>query len=110
MHPSAPLRRMLAAALLFTAASGMALAQTTGTMAPTGPAPASPTQKLPLGDRFKTAAAATAHCPGDTVVWSTFSKSKSFHLAGSKHYGTTKHGGYVCEHDALAFGYHAAKN
>ncbi|MBB5373661.1 hypothetical protein [Acidocella aromatica] len=59
---------------------------------------------------FKTEAAATAHCPGDTVVWSTLSKSKSYHLSSSKLYGKTKHGAYVCKADADAAGYHQAKN
>jgi hypothetical protein len=66
--------------------------------------------KLPSGEKFSTAAAAAAHCPGDVVVWSTFSKSKAFHLAASRYYGKTKHGAYVCEKDALAAGFHAAKS
>jgi hypothetical protein len=65
--------------------------------------------KLPSADKFKTVAAATAHCPNDTVVWSALSTSKSFHLATSKLYGKTKHGAYVCEKDALAAGYHTSK-
>jgi hypothetical protein len=66
--------------------------------------------RLPLSDRFKTAAAASAHCPGGTVVWSSLSKSKSFHLSGSRYYGTTKHGAYVCKSDALQFGFHQARS
>jgi hypothetical protein len=65
--------------------------------------------RLPSGEEFKTAAAATAHCPSDTVVWSTLSKSKSYHLSSSKYFGKTKHGAYVCEKDATAAGFHAAK-
>jgi hypothetical protein len=68
-----------------------------------------PPGKLPASDKFTTVAAATAHCPGDTVVWSSFSKSQVYHLAASKYYGKTKHGAYVCEKDADAFGYHASK-
>lgn len=60
-------------------------------------------------DKFSTAAAAAAHCPGDTVVWSTLSKYKVFHLSNSKYYGKTRHGAYVCEKDAVAAGYHASK-
>jgi len=66
--------------------------------------------KFPNGEKFPTAAAAAAHCPGDVVVWSTFTKSKAFHLAASRYYGKTKHGAYVCEKDALAAGFHAAKS
>jgi hypothetical protein len=67
-------------------------------------------KKFPKEDEFKTVAEAAAHCPGDTVVWSTLAKSHSFHLAGSKRYGTTKHGAYVCEKEALSLGFHQAKN
>jgi hypothetical protein len=78
-------------------------ATTTHTAKPT-------TAKLPKADAFKTAAEATAHCPGDTVVWASLSKSKSFHTASSKLYGKTKHGAYVCKADATSFGFHQAKN
>jgi hypothetical protein len=110
-------------ALTFACAMGvapLAMAQTTaapaGTMAPmTMAAPAAhaakpASGKLPKADSFKTVADASAHCPGDTVVWSTLSKSKSFHLADSKSFGKTKHGGYVCKADAISFGFHQAKN
>jgi len=75
-------------------------------------APVAPAAKAMAGKlaSFKTLGAATAHCPGDAVVWSTLSKSKSFHLAGSKYYGKTKHGAFVCKSEALAAGFHAAKN
>ncbi len=66
--------------------------------------------KFPAAEKFSTAAAAAAHCPGDVVVWSTFTNSKAFHLAASRYFGKTKHGAYVCEKDALAAGFHAAKS
>ena len=59
--------------------------------------------------RFKTVAAATAHCPSDTVIWTTGSKSKSYHLSTSKYYGKTKHGFYACKAEADTAGYHASK-
>jgi len=65
--------------------------------------------KVPVADKFKTAAAAAEHCPSDTVVWSSFSSSHVYHLPASKYYGKTKHGAYVCEKDAAAYGYHASK-
>jgi len=65
---------------------------------------------FPAAQKFPTAAAAAAHCPGDVVVWSSFTKTKAFHLAASRYYGKTKHGAYVCEKDALAAGFHASKN
>ncbi|WP_297369556.1 hypothetical protein [Acidocella sp.] len=66
--------------------------------------------KLAADQEFKTEAAAAAHCPGDQVVWSALTKSKSFHTSHSKYFGKTKHGAYVCEKDALAAGFHKAKN
>jgi len=65
---------------------------------------------LPRDETFTTVAAAQASCPADTVVWSTFSRSKSFHLAASRYFGKTKHGAFVCEKVALAAGFHAAKS
>ena len=108
-------------ALPFACAMGaapLAVAQTTtsnsmGSMnmaAPAAPAKHAKSTRLPKADLFKTAADATAHCPGGTVVWTAGGKSKSFHLASSKYYGKTKHGAYACQADATSFGYHAAKN
>jgi hypothetical protein len=65
---------------------------------------------LAAGEKFSSVATAQAHCPGDTVVWSTMSKSKTFHTSSSKYFGKTKHGAYVCEKTATAAGFHAAKN
>lgn len=91
----------------------IAVAQTGGTMVPVSSA-ATGSQanmaRLPKTDIFKTVAEASAHCPASTVVWSTLSKSRSFHLSGSRYYGTTKHGAYVCKSDALAFGFHQARS
>lgn len=117
--------RRLLPALTFACAMGMAplaIAQTAApvaTMAPTSSmAPAAKpatvkaatAAKLPKTDEFKTLAEATAHCPSDTVVWSSLTKSKAYHLSGSKLFGKTKHGAYVCKGDADSFGFHAAKN
>ncbi len=106
-------RFILPAACALALAAAPAMAQSAGgaTVAPAGvaaPTKAKP-MKLPAADAFKTVALATAHCPGDTVVWSTLSKSKSYHTASSKYYGKTKHGAYVCEKDATAAGFHASK-
>ncbi|WP_298282640.1 hypothetical protein [Acidocella sp.] len=85
------------------------------TMAPAMAAPGTAVKSAVMGkmmadQKFKTPALAAAHCPGDQVVWSTFTKSKVFHTSHSKYYGKTKHGAYVCEKEALAAGYHKAKN
>jgi hypothetical protein len=67
---------------------------------PTGPAGA---------NQFSTEAQAKARCPSDTVVWVNLT-SKIYHFSGTKDYGTTKHGAYMCERDTAASGMRAAKN
>jgi hypothetical protein len=66
--------------------------------------------KVAGSERFTTVAAAQASCPGDTVVWSSFTKGKSFHLSTSRYFGKTKHGAYVCQQAALAAGFHQARS
>ena len=73
-----------------------------------GPAPS--VQENPVGvNEFSTEAQAKARCPTDTVVWVTL-PSKIYHFSGTRYYGTTKHGAYMCERDAAAVGSRAAKN
>ena len=72
------------------------------------PAPSTPAG--PVGaNQFSAEAQAKAHCPSDTVVWVNL-KSKVYHFSGTKDYGTTKHGAYMCERDTAAAGMRAAKN
>ncbi len=72
------------------------------------PAPTSAT--APTGTNgFAAMAQAKARCPADTVVWANL-KSKIYHFSGSKDYGATKEGAYMCEKDATAEGVRAAKN
>lgn len=59
--------------------------------------------------QFSTEAQAKAHCPSDNVVWVNLS-SKVYHFSGSKSYGNTKKGAYMCERDTAAAGFRAAKN
>ena len=60
--------------------------------------------------QFSSEGAARAHCAGDTVVWVN-TKSHVYHFAGSKDYGNTKHGAFMCRADADRAGtLHAAKN
>ncbi len=101
------------------AAAPLAIAQTAkapmGTMAPASTISSHSMVKtsastLPKADRFTTQAAANAHCQNDTVVWSTLTKSKTYHATGSKYYGKTKHGAYVCKGDADTAGFRQAKN
>lgn len=63
---------------------------------------------VPDPKQFTTDTAAAATCPKDVVVWVNLS-SKIWHLKGTKTYGTTKHGTFMCETDATAEGFHAPK-
>jgi hypothetical protein len=75
------------------------------------PAPApSQTAARPTGaGQFSTEAEAKARCPTDTVVWVN-TKSRVYHYAGTRSYGTTKRGAYMCEADATAAGDRASKS
>ncbi len=60
---------------------------------------------------FASEAEARGRCGAGTVVWvNTKGKSHTYHYAGSRWYGTTKQGAYMCEADAGAAGYHASKS
>ena len=75
------------------------------------PAPATthPAARATGAGEFTTEAEAKARCPSDTVVWVN-TKSHIYHLAGTKSYGTTKQGAYMCEADANAAGDRASKS
>lgn len=76
--------------------------------APSTAAPAA--RSAPTGaNEYATVAQARGRCPADTVVWLN-PKSKIYHFAGSRSYGTTKTGAYMCEADAKAAGERAAEN
>jgi hypothetical protein len=70
----------------------------------------STTPGTPAGaNQFSTEAEAKARCPTDTVVWVNL-KSKIYHFSGTRNYGETKKGAYICERDAAVEGMRAAKN
>lgn len=76
------------------------------------PAPAqrrnAPTAAAPGGaGEFKTEAEAKAHCPTGNVVWMNLG-SHVYHVPGTKEYGHTKRGAYMCQADADKIG-HMAK-
>lgn len=74
------------------------------------PTSSTPAAKTPASsDQFAAESEAKAHCPSDTIVWVNLS-SKVYHFPGNKDYGSTKKGAYVCEKDATAQGFRAAKN
>lgn len=58
--------------------------------------------------QFANEASAKARCPADTVVWVNL-PSKIYHFAGTRSYGTTKHGAYMCEKEAIGANDRASK-
>ena len=80
---------------------------TTRSMAKPSPPVATST---PTGaGQFASEADAKSRCPADIVVWVNL-KSKIYHFAGYKNYGTTEHGAYMCEKQATTDGFRASKN
>ena len=69
--------------------------------APAPPSPATKSEATLEAGQFADDASAKARCPTDTVVWVNL-PSKVYHFAGTKSYGTTKRGAYMCEKDAIA--------
>jgi hypothetical protein len=66
------------------------------------PVPAQPKGNATLeAGQFADDASAKARCPTDTVVWVNL-PSKVYHFVGTKSYGTTKRGAYMCEKEAIA--------
>ena len=59
--------------------------------------------------QFATEGEARIHCPGDTVVWANLD-SRIYHFSGTRDYGNTKKGAYMCERDSASAGFRAAKN
>ena len=59
--------------------------------------------------QYPTELAARARCPTDTVVWVN-TPTRIYHYSGTRYYGHTLKGGYMCEADARAAGYRAARN
>lgn len=112
-------RVALIAALLALAIPAFAQSRPTGVPNPmqnVAPAPATPTRKAVPASRASTGSAdqfaseplAQAHCTGDSVVWVNL-RSKAYHLKGTKFYGHTKSGAYMCQKDANAGGMHATQ-
>jgi hypothetical protein len=71
------------------------------------PAPAPAEQRSAPSDsatleagQFADEASAKARCPSDTVVWVNL-PSKVYHFPGTRSYGTTKRGAYMCEKEAI---------
>jgi hypothetical protein len=59
---------------------------------------------------FDFESAAQKHCPKDVVVWSNVKGGGIFHIKGSKLYGKTTDGGYLCRKEAEAAGWKEYEN
>jgi hypothetical protein len=59
--------------------------------------------------QYTTELAARARCPSDTVVWAN-TPTRIYHYSGTRYYGQTRRGAYMCEADARAAGYRATRN
>jgi hypothetical protein len=79
------------------------------TARPAAPPPPTTAVAPSGGNQFSAEAQAKARCPSDTVVWVN-TDSKIYHFTGYSDYGKTKKGTYMCEGDATAGGFRAAKN
>jgi hypothetical protein len=97
----------LAAILASTGLSYAQYAPSRTTAVPPSTAAPSATPKMQAG-QFSTEGDAKAHCSGQSVVWMN-NPSKIYHYAGSRDYGHTKSGAYMCQADADKMG-RAAKN
>src|SRR5262245_5266309 len=68
-------------------------------------AQATATATPPGKDQYATEAAATATGPDDSS-WVCNPRSMVYHLSGSRNYGQTRQGAYMCEKDSTAAGFH----
>jgi hypothetical protein len=59
--------------------------------------------------QYATEADAKRSCASDAVVWVNL-RSKVYHLSGTRNYGRTQQGAYMCEQESVNAGYHAPKN
>jgi hypothetical protein len=59
-------------------------------------------------DQYATEAEAKTSCPSDVVVWVN-STSKIYHSSGSRSYGKTRTGAYMCEKASAAAGFRAIR-
>jgi len=109
------MRKLLAMGVLtFSIASfGTCWAQNTASPpqiqppAKTAPTQASHSSRSSV-QQYKTEADAKSHCGTDQVVWGNTS-SHVLHDSGTKYYGKTTHGAYMCKGLAVNAGYHESK-
>jgi hypothetical protein len=69
-----------------------------------------PTRETMNAGQFSSEANARAHCGSNTIVWVN-TRSHVYHFPGSREFGQTKHGAFMCQADADRAGtFRAAKN
>jgi hypothetical protein len=102
---------LLSGSAIVTAEAQYSTQQRQTTPRSTAPYPSTGTTTAPTTPpgQFQTEASARQHCPSDNVVWAN-TKSKVYHFAGTKDYGNTKQGAYMCQQESDRSGFHAAKN
>jgi hypothetical protein len=77
--------------------------------APAAPASNVGAPSAPRPGEYTTELEARGRCPSDTVVWVN-TPTRIYHYPGTHYYGRTHRGAYMCEADARAAGYRAARN
>jgi hypothetical protein len=75
----------------------------------TAPASSGGTPSTLQEGEYTTELAARARCPSDTVVWVN-TPTRIYHYSGTRYYGHTLKGAYMCEAEARTGGYRAARN
>jgi hypothetical protein len=75
----------------------------------TAPASSGGTPSTLQEGQYTTELAARARCPSDTVVWVN-TPTRIYHYSGTRFYGHTLKGAYMCEAEARTGGYRAARN
>ena len=92
------------------AANWLSVPMATAVAPAPAPAPSTYNTPTPTGaGQFGSPQEAQYRCPGATVVWVN-ERSRIYHFAGTRDYGHTKRGAYMCESDAQTAGNRAAKN
>lgn len=100
---------LFAVALAFATPTFARTTPTTGTSAgASGSGMSSPSTSGHQAQQFKTEAQAKSACGTQQVVWANTS-THVLHTSGSKYFGKTKHGAYMCGNTATQSGYHMAK-
>ncbi len=94
-------------------APASAPAQQSGSLFPwwqqSAPASTAGATAAPRAGEYTTELAARARCPSDTVVWAN-TPSRIYHYSGTRYFGHTRNGAYMCEADARAAGYRASRS